>query len=88
MPIVTSHFWLRHSYAVFLSSVNPQLNSLVSIGERRCLGVTMSHTTRQLRHFGNENIVLVTPVNNYFVFVHFPMRGNASKVLPCVAQLS
>ena len=43
-------------------------------GPDRAIGPADCGTVRNLRHFGNEDLILVAPVDNDFVFVH----GDAS----------
>lgn len=55
---------LRHRVAKFPGGVDPELCSLLGVLKRGFLSLAVGHTTRQFRHLGDKDLVLVAPVDN------------------------
>jgi hypothetical protein len=43
--------------------VNPQLNGFMGVGERRFRSVAMRHAAGQFGDLGDEDLILVAPIN-------------------------
>ena len=80
-------FWFGNGISEFVGGVDPQLNSLVGIGECGFRRAAAGHATRQFRRFGNEDLVLIAPINDDLVFVRAysfppssPYRSRARRI--------
>ena len=62
-------FRFRNGIAEFPCSVDPQFNGFVGVRQRRFRRAAVGHATREFRHRGDEDLVLVTPVDDDLVFV-------------------
>jgi hypothetical protein len=54
----------RHQIAELIRRVDPQPDHLLRIRQRLFLRGTMGAATRQLRHLGDERVILIAPVND------------------------
>jgi len=64
-------FRRRDRVSEFACRIEPQPNCLFGIGESRFLCIAVGHTPRQLRHFGDEDLVFFAPVKDELVLIHW-----------------
>ena len=63
-------FGFGNRVAKFFGGVDPQLNGLMGVSERRFLSVAVRDAAGQFRRLGNEYLAFVAPVNDDLVLVH------------------
>jgi len=61
---------LRNPITEFDGRVNPKAYGFLSVRQCSLISVTVGHTTRKLRHFGDKGVVFNAPVDDHFVSIH------------------
>jgi len=57
-------FWFRNWAAVVFRGLDPFLNHGFHVRQSFLVGGPIGRTTRQFRHFGNERLIVLTPIDD------------------------